>query len=179
MPLSIPAVRLDGPPPVATLVTPPADTGRGLSPAQLREIVSELAEDPTLIDRVPVSATERTWAGIDAGEDVSAWVIRWPLGISSGWHDHGGPETGVSGAFTVLSGQVRERAWSQHGALTRRLSAGSSRSFGPSYIHEVTGSGEEAAISLHAYSPRLTSMRTFRIEGSALVYVETTEPDEW
>jgi hypothetical protein len=178
VPLSIPTVLVEEPSTASILVSTPAETGRGLTPAQLREIVSELAQDPTLVDRVPISSTDRTWAGIDVGPDVCAWVIRWPLGVSSGWHDHGGPATGVSGAFTVLAGQLRERAWSPHGALTRRLSTGASRSFGPSYIHEVIGSSAGAAISLHAYSPRLTSMRAYRIEGPDLVDVETAEPDE-
>jgi hypothetical protein len=159
------------------------EAGRGHSAPQLRRIVLDLAKDPTLVDRVPVSATERTWTSLDVGADACAWVIRWPAGISSGWHDHGGPGTGVSGAFTVLQGHLRERAWSDYGPLTRHLGPGQVRSFAPSYVHEVSGDGEPAAITVHAYSPRLTEMRTYRIEsridGDELVYVETSDPDEW
>jgi hypothetical protein len=181
--LSLAALDPDTLPSIRLQVSRLAEAGRGLDAPQLRRIVLELAQDPALIHLVPADDTERTWAALDIGEEACAWVIRWPAGISSGWHDHGGPGTGVSGAFTVLQGQLRERAWSDFGPLTRRLGPGHLRSFGPSYIHEVSGDSVRPAITVHAYSPRLTEMRTYRIEsridGDELVYVETSDPDEW
>jgi predicted metal-dependent enzyme (double-stranded beta helix superfamily) len=53
------------------------------------------------------------------------------------------------------------------------LTAGRVRHFGPHHVHRVTNSGAEAAVSVHVYTPRLTVMNTYRVEGRLLVRTGT------
>ena len=39
------------------------------------------------------------------------------------------------------------------------------RHFGPHYVHQVTNTGAEPAISVHVYTPGLAWMNTYRIDG--------------
>ena len=82
-------------------------------------------------------------------------------------HDHGGS----AGAFWVQSGELEE--WSTSvggGRLGRRLLRhGTGRDFGATYVHSVTNPGVAPALSIHAYSPPLTSMTFYSMLSSGLV----------
>ncbi len=76
-------------------------------------------------------------------------------------HDHG-PS---SGAFVVVDGVLLEdhgRAGSGRLAQ-RRVPCGRARSFGPSYVHNLANPGPRLATSIHAYSPRLTTMTYYAV----------------
>jgi len=45
-----------------------------------------LRTDPDLTDRLALDDHERTWRRLHR-PDVVAWVVRWPVGTSTGWHD--------------------------------------------------------------------------------------------
>jgi quercetin dioxygenase-like cupin family protein len=98
---------------------------------------------------------EERFAGlIDETEEHQAWVMTWLPGQHTDLHDH----AGASGAFTVVRGTLRE--YVERDGRTRELVAGQSRVFGPGYAHQVTGIGDEPAVSVHVYRP-LRSMRSF------------------
>jgi len=59
--------------------------------------------------------------------------------------------------------------------LGRTLARGSVRSFGPSYVHDVRNDFTEPAVSIHAYSPPLTSMRRFDIAPGGLLRLSAEE----
>ena len=40
-------------------------------------------------------------------------------------------------------------------------------------MHRVTNHGPEAAVSVHVYTPRLTVMNTYRVDGRVLVRTGT------
>ena len=70
---------------------------------------------------VDLTVPERTWVRVEHGEDADIWLITWPAGSSTGWHDHGS----ASGAFVVLEGQLTEYVWTgvataTHAAVARR-----------------------------------------------------------
>ena len=104
----------------------------------LRRIARAFARDPHLTDELPVDDQERTWLRLDTAPGVAAWVIRWPAGTSTGWHDHIGENGGVRGTFA----SSRACCSSRPGPAAARCTAGSDRaalrSFGPSYVHDVT-----------------------------------------
>jgi Cysteine dioxygenase type I len=177
-----------------------------LSPAALRRIARGFAADPGLLTRCPVDDRERTWLRLPTGPDVAAWLIRWPAGTSTGWHDHiGADRRGVGGVFTVAAGALTESWWSGHSVVRRTLSRGALRSFGPDHVHNVApartlqvagdasdgsdgtdgagaerGEGSETAFSVHVYSPMLVAMRTYRIyAGRQLVLTGVGPLDEW
>jgi len=73
-----------------------------------------------------------------------------------------------AGAFAVALGCLSERiARDGRPALdTRPVPRGSVLSFGPGYVHEVRNDATVPSVSIHAYSPPLTSMRRFDVAAS-------------
>jgi hypothetical protein len=154
-------------------------TGPTHSPVALRRIARGYARDLDLISSLPVSTGERTWVRLPTAPDLAAWMIRWPVGTSTGWHDHIGENGGVRGTFVVVRGLLLESTWSGSGVLKRRLGPGGTRSFGPTYVHDVSSIGDEAAVSVHVYSPQLTAMRTYSIDSGQLELTGIGPLDEW
>lgn len=130
-----------------------------------------VATVPDLLDGVDLSGvdlsgTERTWRRLSAqpDADVELWLITWPVGTSTGWHDHGS----ASGAFTTLRGSLTEFSW--NGSVhVRTLAQGQGRHFDASHIHDVANEGTETAVSLHAYSPSLPAMTRYELLRGRLV----------
>jgi hypothetical protein len=89
-----------------------------------------------------------------------AWLLTWLPGQQTGWHDHGGS----AGAFLVVSGLLREDTV----AGSRNLATGTGRRFGARHVHRVVNDGALPAISLHVYSPALTSMTRYEPVGGTL-----------
>jgi predicted metal-dependent enzyme (double-stranded beta helix superfamily) len=51
----------------------------------------------------------------------------------------------------------------------RVLAQGAVRSFGPNYVHDVANTSDRPAISVHAYSPPLTSMQHYETTSSGVL----------
>lgn len=118
---------------------------------------------------------------------VDIWLISWLPEQSTQLHDDGAS----SGSFTVISGSLTEAvatpvpalpgAWSPASrpiVLDRRRGAGDSVGFGRHYIHDVRNVGGEPAVSVHAYSPPLTTMNFYDIDGGELVPIRTLATDD-
>ncbi len=56
--------------------------------------------------------------------------------------------------------------------------AGDAVKFGRHYIHDVRNTGEQAAISVHAYSPPLSSMTYYDLAAGDLVAAKTVLTDD-
>ena len=117
---------------------------------------------------------------IEAGE-YEAWLICWMPGHDTGFHDH----DVSSGAVTVVSGQVLEERMHIGGSVSAAVyGAGQTFSFSSSDIHRVTHTGDEPAVTLHAYSPRLRRMGAYSVAGDGilqrfpLAYGEELRPRE-
>jgi hypothetical protein len=95
------------------------------------------------------------------------WVIEWPQDTGLVLHDHGGS----AGAFFVMGGLLEETSSTVHGRQLRHRSLipGDGKSFGPAYVHSVVNPNVEAAVSVHAYSPVLTSMNFYDRSSTGLV----------
>jgi hypothetical protein len=109
--------------------------------------------------------SKRTWLLLAVTDLFEAWAIGWPAGGTIELHDHGLS----SGAVVVTSGCLTEttvRPTNRGVALiaSRSIEAGQHRTFGPRYIHDLTNHGDEQAMSVHVYSPRLTSMAYYRVD---------------
>ena len=110
-----------------------------------------------LLDHHP---TERSWRKVRSTPELELWLISWPPGSATDWHDHG-PS---AGAFTVLRGALVEHSW--HGALRiQDLGPGDARAFPAGYVHDVRNTSDRPALSLHAYGPRLETMTRYRFHG--------------
>jgi len=106
-----------------------------------------------------------------AGAQV--WLLSWLPGQGTDLHDHGLS----AGAFAVARGALTERiVAARPGRLLETiadLAAGRVRFFGPHYVHQVTNTGTEPAVSVHVYAPGLRWMNTYRVERDGLVRLGT------
>ena len=129
----------------------------------LLEVVRDHAADPDLLHLLDPAPEERSWIRLLRTEDYELWLISWPAGAATDWHDHGSS----SGAFTVLRGTLTEHSFDGGLQLTD-LAVGDGKAFGAGYAHDVRNATEAPALSLHAYSPRLSTMTRFRFRGDRL-----------
>ena len=106
-----------------------------------------------------------------AGAQV--WLLSWLPDQGTPLHDHGTS----AGAFTVVRGTLTERVATAGRTgvqeSTADIAAGRVRHFGAHYVHQVTNTRAEPAVSVHVYTPGLAWMNTYRVDGAALVRTGT------
>ncbi len=129
--------------------------------AELRRTVRRYALNPNLAALLPDTGESPTPSAArlagDARSDV--WLISWPEGTETGWHDHGA----AAGAFAVASGVVVELTWALGAVQHRRLVEGDARSFGGDHVHNVVGAASGRSLTVHAYAPGLVTMGEFEL----------------
>ena len=106
-------------------------------------------------------------------DGAQVWLLSWLPGQGTPLHDHGTS----AGAFTVVRGTLTERVVTAGRTAVRetthQLGPDRVRHFGPHYVHQVTNTADEPAVSVHVYAPGLSWMNTYRLEGSGLVRTGT------
>ena len=134
-----------------------------LTTSQLAGIVRAVAAHPEIwVARARFRADRRWYERLSCGPDHDVWLITWLPGQGTGFHDHGAS----SGVFTVASGVLEEE---RPGGDATLIHVGDVRAFGPEYAHDVRNPSAAPAISIHAYSPPLTEMTHYELEGVELV----------
>jgi mannose-6-phosphate isomerase-like protein (cupin superfamily) len=105
--------------------------------------------------------------------EAQVWLLSWLPDQGTPLHDHGTS----AGAFSVVRGTLTERVVSAGRTSVREssheLGPNRVRHFGPHYVHQVFNSGEEPAVSVHVYTPGLSWMNSYRIDGARLVRTGT------
>lgn len=134
------------------------------TPAQLLRTAQLFATDPELPSLIDPASGERQWRKLAQTPYLQIWLLSWPVGTTTDWHDHGT----ASGAFHTVQGTLTEESWigSIH---TREIAAGEGRAFGARHIHSVTNRSTSTALSVHAYSPALSEMTRYAVDGARLV----------
>ncbi|WP_329123887.1 cysteine dioxygenase [Streptomyces sp. NBC_01465] len=175
--------------PASAPVSAPAHTGAPTS-AELLDFVRRTAADPALVASLPLDPEGRTWIRLDGPGGSEAWLIGWPPGTGTGWHDHGGSY----GAFATAAGRLTEdslaarlptEGWKTLELAdgvdrSRQLSAVQGRAFGPHHVHEVLNeSADTHAVSVHAYFPPLPLIRRYSRTGPVLRLEQVELPGEW
>jgi len=168
----------------------PQHSGPAPTPAELLDFARRAAADRELVDSLPLDPQGRTWLRLDGPGGSEAWLIGWPPGTGTGWHDHGGSH----GAFVTASGELTEQSLAARipteGWKTleladdvdreRRLAEGQGRAFGSHHVHEVLNvDAERHAVSVHAYYPPLPLMRRYSRTGRTLRLEAVEQPGEW
>ncbi|NLU75455.1 cysteine dioxygenase [Streptomyces sp. HNM0575] len=158
--------------------------------ADLLDFVRKTAADAELVASLPLDPEGRTWLRLNGPGGSEAWVISWPPGTGTGWHDHGGSH----GAFTTARGRLTEHSLAARipteGWKTleladgvdreRQLTEGRGRAFGRHHVHQVLNETEdEHAVSVHAYYPPLPLMRRYSRTGQLLRLEQVENPGEW
>lgn len=134
---------------------------------QLVRIARLFASDGSYAGGVDLSAPDRQRIALDSNAHLEVWLMVWPVGSSTGWHDHGR----AAGAYVVVRGELIEESRRGGAADDRLLSAGDERTFGAGHLHNMTNVGDEPALTVHAYSPGLTEMTPYELVGGRLVPV--------
>ncbi len=146
--------------------------------ARLADLVRLAAGTGEWAGLVRYSESERWYERLERGEDYEVWLLSWLPGQRTGFHDH----CGSSGAFTVVQGELRERAPAagRPAPASTAFAAGRVRSFGPRHVHEVVNESAVPAVSIHAYSPPLAGMRRYELTRSGLVLAAVeTAGERW
>ncbi|MEU8566976.1 cysteine dioxygenase [Streptomyces pathocidini] len=169
---------------------PRSNPESGPTAAELLDFVRRTAADRELVASLPLDPEGRTWLRLDGPGGSEAWIIGWPPGTGTGWHDHGGSR----GAFATASGALTEQSLAvrlpTEGWRTLELTdgvdrerpvpTGEGRAFGPHHVHQVLNlTGEEHAVSVHAYYPPLPLMRRYSRTGPVLRLEAIERPEEW
>ena len=136
-----------------------------MNPAEVASRLAPAVHWPGGFDR-----TRRTWRLMARTSDFDAWLIAWPSGGKVELHDHGSS----TGAVSVISGALVEAVpWRDDAGrlslVRQELRAGATLGFGAWHVHDVTNESDGPALSLHVYSPALTSMTYFDVAGDRLV----------
>jgi hypothetical protein len=105
---------------------------------------------------------------------AEVWLLSWLPGQGTDLHDHGAS----AGAFAVARGALTERVVARGpGGRVRQdfteLDRLRVRFFGPHYVHQVTNTRPEPALSVHVYVPGLTEMNLYRVDDGGLVRTAT------
>ncbi|MQY09932.1 hypothetical protein SRB5_00350 [Streptomyces sp. RB5] len=160
------------------------------TPADLLAFARRTAADVELIASLPLDPEGRTWVRLDGPGGSEAWLIGWPPGTGTGWHDH----ADSVGAFVTAAGELTENSlaarlptdgWkmlelTEGVDRVRRLPAGEGRQFGRDHVHEVLNeSTERHAVSVHAYYPPLPEIRRYSRTGQALRLEQVERPEDW
>ncbi|WP_030235408.1 MULTISPECIES: cysteine dioxygenase [unclassified Streptomyces] len=170
----------------------PSVPSAGSAPTRtdLFDFVRRTAADTELIASLPLDPEGRTWVRLDGPGGSEAWLIGWPPGTGTGWHDH----ADSVGAFLTAEGELTENSLAARlptdGWKTlelsdgvdrhRRLAAGQGRAFGRHHVHEVLNeSPDRHAISVHAYYPPLPRIRRYSRSGPILRLEQVERPEDW
>jgi uncharacterized cupin superfamily protein len=158
-------------PPVAALV--PSRRTK-VNPEEIASRLAPAVHWPGALD-----TGRREWRLMARTPDFDAWLIAWPSGGKVELHDHGNS----TGAVSVISGTLVEAVpWRDDTgrlALVRHeLQAGATLGFGAGHVHDVTNESAHHALSLHVYSPALTSMSFYEMAGEQLVVREVAWSDD-
>lgn len=78
----------------------------GPTAAELLDFALRTAADAAIVASLPLDPEGRTWIRLDGPGGSEAWLIGWPPGTGTGWHDHAESR----GAFaTARGGSARTR----------------------------------------------------------------------
>jgi quercetin dioxygenase-like cupin family protein len=145
-----------------------------LGSSALVDIASGLARTADVWrDRLNADPGQRTGFRLIATPEYDVWLLHWPPGTSVAPHDHGQS----AGAFAVAAGELYEIRWSGGMRRRRRVVRGESVTVPRGVVHDVLA-GDGPALSVHVYSPPLTSMSYYDDgDGRSLVDRQVVESD--
>ncbi|WP_421733570.1 cysteine dioxygenase [Cellulomonas sp.] len=156
---------------------PALTTTAPLSVSELSALTRSIAARPELWQPlVRFEETGRWWTRLDGPPDVDVWLLTWLPSQGTELHDHGDS----AAAFTIAAGTLTEIRPQRDGRLVpQELPAGQTQTVEPGDLHDVLNTGTEPAVSIHAYSTRLTRMTYWATTPDGrLVPTRTVETDE-
>ena len=148
-----------------------------LRPGLLTAIAAGLASALTGEELTLEPGEPRGFIRLLGTPSYEAWLIAWATGGSLELHDHGGS----AGAVHVVEGALTEvyADLDQKQPLrSRSVRAGDHLAIPATRVHEVWNAGPELALSVHVYSPPITTMTFFDPDPSRYLAPLRTERPE-
>ncbi|CAN5483227.1 cysteine dioxygenase family protein [soil metagenome] len=168
----------------STLLTVPSTSETRLRLPDLLHATDSAANDVLegrydhLLPAGGVPADRRWFTRVHGDDDLDVWLISWVPGHATELHDHGGS----LGALTLLSGSLDEFRWDRDQLRRRRIEAGDQAAFPLGWVHDVVwapSTREQLTVgptlSVHAYSPPLTTMSYYDVTGDSTLRRKRTE----
>ncbi len=141
----------------------------------LVDLVRDIVEDTDLwLPQVRFSAQSRWWTRLLSHSDVDVWLLTWLQDQTTELHDHGDS----TAAFTVVQGSLDEARFESGRLTSTGLRPGRTQWVAPGVVHDVRNVHSLPAVSIHAYSPPLTSMTYYRQDGRSLTPTRTVSGRE-
>lgn len=103
--------------------------------------------------------------------DHEVWLLAWLPGQGTELHDHGGHARPAPTAFAVARGRLTEYrvvAGEFPRLESHPVVPGTVRRLDSRGIHAVRNTGDEPAVSVHVYAPRLELMRRYLFDETGL-----------
>ncbi|MCW2831281.1 MAG: hypothetical protein JWP31_1973 [Aeromicrobium sp.] len=158
-------------------MSPRRPTVAPLSLADLAALTASVADEVRAgLHEIHADEENRWHVRLRCDDQVDVWLISWTQEQGTQLHDHGGS----SGAFTVVAGELSEAAWTPGAEVLSETArrAGDAVVFGEHYVHDVRNVRTETAVSVHAYSPPLTQMNYYDIDGHQLTRLASVWTDD-
>ena len=148
----------------------------GLAPAllsaeTLAEIAFDVVASEVWVPHARIDEVCRHHVRLLTSETYEAWLLGWAPGQHVGLHDHGD----AAGAFLVVDGDLVE-VLPRVRRSTRRLSPGTASVMPPGHLHDVGIRSTAPALSVHVYSPPLSTMTYYDEAGLVPLRTESLTP---
>jgi quercetin dioxygenase-like cupin family protein len=144
-----------------------------LSPApplpldELAHVAAAVAAADIWVPHARVDGAQRHHVRLLGTAVYEAWLLGWAPGQHVGMHDHGD----AAGAFFVLEGELRE-ALPNRRRSTIDLGAGATGLVARGQLHDVGNVSDSPALSIHVYSPPLSTMTYYDPAGRSALRTE-------
>jgi predicted metal-dependent enzyme (double-stranded beta helix superfamily) len=142
-----------------------------MPPIDLSAYVLRVSQDRAAwTPHVRFDPSRRHWSRLASPPDVDVWLLTWLPSQATDLHDHGAS----AAAVVVLQGRLTEVAAAPDGSLsTSALEVGVTHRIPVGAVHEIHNAGPDPAVSLHAYSPRLSQMTVWQTTTGGLHALRT------
>lgn len=139
---------------------------RTLTVSALAEVVCRVAADRSLwAPLVDHDAAGPRWSRLPVPEGVDVWVASWPTFERTELHSH----ADATAAYTAVEGVITDVRLDDAGRLLpRKITSGVVEFVAPDEVHDIRNEHVERAVTIHAYSPRLSEVRYFSWHNRAL-----------
>lgn len=112
----------------------------------------------------PSSHGEPRWyRRLEWNDQFEVWVLGWDHAQGTDFHDHGGS----AGAVQVVEGTLIEARPTASGVRRRTVRRGHTLAFDGAAVHDVTNARHGPSLSVHVYSPPLTTMTYYDVEATS------------
>jgi len=149
---------------VTSVVDPAVTDEPALVDAELCSIATGLAMALRRDAADLPTPVRRQWRRLISTDAFDAWVIHWPEGGSVDPHDHGGS----TGAVAVVQGELTEVRPTGERLVVEQLVPGAAHLVPTGTVHDIVNRASCAAVSVHVYSPPLSTMVFYGPDGTAL-----------